>query len=57
MLVDKNKFLEQVKAYFKNENLGFAARLIDYYDDETFNGEINNKDIIFKKQKKYSYQK
>jgi hypothetical protein len=49
-------FLAQLKEALRR--MGKPARwaLVQYYDDETFHGEIDPKDIPFRKQKRFSYQ-
>jgi len=56
VMIDRMKFLERVKTEFAKCGLAPFGRLVDYYDDQTFNGPIPYKDIIFNKQKKYSHQ-
>jgi hypothetical protein len=50
-------FLAQLKTALQSRALPFRARLVDYYDEETFHGEIPPIDIPFKKQKRFEYQK
>ena len=57
VIVNRDKFIEAVKAYFEKEKIGISYKLVEYYDDTVFNGEFAKKDIIFSKQKKYDYQK
>jgi hypothetical protein len=48
--------LSQVKKALQRRGQWFEGKLVEYYDDETFHGEIAPKDIPFKKQKRFSYQ-
>ena len=48
--------LSQVKKALQRMGQWFEGKLVEYYDDETFHGEIAPKDIPFKKQKRFSYQ-
>ena len=50
-------FLIQVREAALRDRLRIRGKLVKYYDDETFNGEIPEKDIPFHKQKRFSYQK
>jgi hypothetical protein len=50
-------FLSRLKEVLKKRGDIFRGRLVEYYDDETFNGEIPIEEIPFWKQKKYSHQR
>jgi hypothetical protein len=50
-------FLNQVREAARRERLRIRGGLVRYYDDETFHGEIPEKDIPFHKQKRFAYQK
>lgn len=56
VIVDKQKFLNSVKNAFEKNKIPLSGKLVEYYDEETFNGEIPLRNVIFNKQKKYSYQ-
>jgi hypothetical protein len=49
-------FLARIKETLKGRGDYFRGRLVEYYDDKTFNGEIPTGEIPFWKQKKYSHQ-
>jgi hypothetical protein len=49
-------FLSQVKEALRRRGQWFRGKRVEYYDDETFHGEIPPGDIPFKKQKRFSYQ-
>jgi hypothetical protein len=57
VVVGAAPFIEQLRDALKNQSLRFVAKLVDYYDDETFHGEIPIKEVPFKKQKRFSYQR
>ncbi len=50
-------FLSQLRTALERSGLRCLARLVEYYDEETFHGEIAPTDIPFKKQKRFAYQK
>ena len=50
-------FLAQLKEALQRRGQWFRGRLVEYYDDETFHGQIPLADIPFKKQKRFSYEK
>jgi len=50
-------FLERLKAALRNNGQWFRGKLVEYYDDETFHGEIEPREIPFRKQKRFSYQR
>ena len=50
-------FLERVKSSFKLQNMAARLNFVDYYDEETFNGEIPPEKVPFSKQKMFAYQK
>lgn len=50
-------FLERVKAAFKAQGVKAKGKLVKYYDDEIFHGEIALEDIPFSKQKRFAYQR
>jgi len=55
VIVPAVQFLDRVKKTLQARGNYFQGKLIDYYD-ESFNCEIEEKEIPFKKQNKYSYQ-
>jgi len=56
VIVPAVQFLKHMKSVLQEHKISFEGRLIDYYDESSFNGEIKLNDIPFKKHKKYSYQ-
>lgn len=50
-------FLAQLKKALQHRKLQGLGRLVEYYDDEVFHGEIAQQDVPFKKQKQFNYQK
>lgn len=50
-------FLDRLRAALKSQGYKSTAKLVDYYDDEVFNGEIPTSEIPFRKQKRFSYQR
>jgi len=49
-------FLDHVKQSLQSKKYGFIGKLVKYYDDESFHGEIDVKELPFWKQKRFSYQ-
>ncbi|MEX3918170.1 hypothetical protein AB4Y43_18315 [Paraburkholderia sp. BR10872] len=49
-------FLDRMKNHLQTRGDYFRGRLVEYYDDKTFNGEIPIREIPFWKQKHFSYQ-
>jgi hypothetical protein len=50
-------FLAALKTALQQRGQRFLGQLVDYYDDDTFHGEIPLNEIPFKKQKRFSYQR
>lgn len=50
-------FLNQLREALKSQGYKAKGALMQYYDEETFHGEIPPKDIPFRKQKRFSYQR
>jgi hypothetical protein len=57
VIVPAVRFLSQVSETLRGTGHRVRGKLVEYYDDETFHGEIVPDDIPFKKQKGFSYQK
>ena len=57
VIVQAVPFLERLKKALQNNGQRFRRKLVEYYDDETFHGEIGPREIPFKKQKRFSYQR
>ncbi|MYN30633.1 hypothetical protein [Duganella levis] len=56
VLIDAATFIEKMKIALRTRGVGFASNLVEYYDDETFNGEIKVDRIPFSKRKRFSFQ-
>ena len=50
-------FLAQLRDALNAQRCKVRWRLVEYYDEETFHGEILPKEIPFRKQKRFSYQR
>jgi len=50
-------FMESIKQAARGQSLRLRAGLVHYYDDEVFNGEFKLKDVPFRKQKRFDYQR
>jgi hypothetical protein len=50
-------FIKQLREAMRTQGYKVAGRLVEYYDDETFHGEVPVPEIPFRKQKRFSYQK
>ncbi|GCE79380.1 hypothetical protein [Komagataeibacter oboediens] len=50
-------FQERITQAIKIHSFGLRANLVHYYDNDVFNGIIAIKDIPFRKQKRFSYQR
>jgi hypothetical protein len=50
-------FMERIKQAARSQSLPLRAGLVRYYDDEVFNGEFKLKDVPFRKQKRFDYQR
>ena len=57
VVVQPNKFIEQLKKVAAVSGLRIRTGLVDYYDETTFSGRFDYKEIPFKKQSRYAYQK
>lgn len=51
------RFIERLKKALQYNGQWFRGKLVEYYDDETFHGEVEPREIPFKKQKRFSYQR
>ncbi len=56
VITPATQFLDHLKESLRNADFVCKAKLVEYYDEELFHGEIEVKDIPFKKQKKFNYQ-
>jgi hypothetical protein len=50
-------FMERIKSAARDQSLRLRAGLVRYYDDEVLNGEFKLKDVPFRKQKRFEYQR
>lgn len=50
-------FIERIRSALTGMRHHALGKLVDYYDEATFHGEIAAKEIPFKKQKAFSYQR
>ena len=50
-------FMERIEHAARSQSLRLRAGLVRYYDDEVFNGEFKLKDVPFRKQKRFDYQR
>jgi hypothetical protein len=50
-------FLGQLRKTLNSQRYKARWKLVEYYDEETFHGEISPREIPFKKQKRFSYQR
>lgn len=57
VIIHAAPFMAQLREALKRQGYRFVARLVEYYDEETFHGEIPLKDIPFRKQKRFKYQR
>lgn len=49
--------MEQIKRAAREQSLRLRAGLVRYYDDEVLNGQFELKDVPFRKQKRFDYQR
>ena len=56
VIVPAVPFLETVKSQLLRQGYQGKGRLVDYYDDSIYHGEIPEADIPFMKQIRFSYQ-
>jgi hypothetical protein len=49
-------FIDRLKEALRRKGMAARLALVQYYDDETFHGEIPPKDVPFRKQKRFNYQ-
>lgn len=50
-------FLERIKRAAREQSLRLRAGLVRYYDDEVLNGQFELRDVPFRKQKRFDYQR
>ena len=49
--------MERIKQAARSQSLCLRAGLVRYYNDEVFNGEFKLKDVPFRKQRPFDYQR
>jgi len=57
VIVSGRPFLEHLKQEMIRQGHRHKWKLVEYYDDKTFNGEIEEREIPFMKQIRFEYQK
>ena len=57
VIVPAHQFLNQMQEQLRIQKYIFQAKLVDYYDEKSFNGEFSNSDVPFKKQVRFAYQR
>ena len=57
VIIDYGAFVERLKTAAGLQRLGLTAGLVRYYDEDVFNGEFKLKDVPFRKQKRFEYQR
>jgi len=50
-------FMERIKRAATSQSLRLRAGLVRYYDNEVLNGQFQLKDVPFRKQKRFEYQR
>jgi hypothetical protein len=56
VVIPAQQFINQLRESFKRQPYRCDARLVKYYDNEVFHGEIPSQEVPFMKQKRFSYQ-
>ena len=56
VIVPAHPFLTQMQHELRSQKYRFNAKLVDYYDDTTFHGEIPDSEVPFRKQVRFAYQ-
>lgn len=56
VIVPAHQFLNQMQKQLLAQKYRFQAKLVDYYDDKSFNGEFSDSEVPFKKQVRFAYQ-
>lgn len=57
VVIPYGAFMERLKTTATNQALKLRADLVRYYDNETLNGQFQLKDVPFRKQKRFDYQR
>ncbi|NTV45150.1 MAG: hypothetical protein HGB11_01175 [Chlorobiales bacterium] len=56
VIIPAHQFINQVQQQLQRQGYKFQAKLVDYYDDKSFSGEIPDVDVPFMKQVRFEYQ-
>ena len=56
-IVNADKFIERINKELPRQRFKYTYRLVTYYDDQTFHGEIGPDDVPFMKQKRFEQQR
>ena len=56
VIVPAHPFLNQMQRQLRSQKYRFNAKLVEYYDDKTFHGEIPDSEVPFRKQVRFAYQ-
>jgi hypothetical protein len=56
VVIQAAKFRTYLKEFLEREGIICRGNIVQYYDEETFHGEIAPRDVPFRKQKKFAYQ-
>lgn len=51
------QLLNRLREALNSQGYGFTGKLVKYYDEDVFHGQIPTEDIPFTKQKRFSYQR
>jgi len=57
VIIPAQPFINQLRRALDSRGLAAKGRLVEYYDENKFHGEIPVPDVPFKKQKRFSYQR
>lgn len=57
VVTNVTQFFERVKAATEKNNYGLNARLVDYYNPDTFSGTFGEEEAVFNKRNEYRHQK
>jgi len=57
VVIPWSPFMEQMAAAARDQSLRLRAGLVHYYDDRVFNGQFKLRDVPFRKQKRFDYQR
>lgn len=57
VVIPLGPFMERLRTAARDQSLRLRAGLVRYYDNEIFNGEFKLKEVPFRKQKRFEYQR